>query len=120
SPFTQKSDLLNLLSTTPNYDMNGGANKYRVDISSQNGSGSGDMYVLVPVSDIGNSGNLYLYAGFGADANSNGFTPNDGFEEWYANEGSNGTTVPDSGSTVMLLGLSLTAVALFGRRFAKA
>ena len=120
SPFTKNSDLLNLLSTTPNYDMNGGANQYRVDVSSQNGSGSGDMYFLVPVADIGNSGNLYLYAEFGADANANGFTPNDGFEEWYATEGLNSTGVPDSGTTVALLGLGLTSVALLRRRFAKA
>jgi hypothetical protein len=119
SPFTQTSDLLNLLSTTPNFDMNGGANQYRVDISSQNGSGSGDMYFLVPVSDIGNSGNLYLFAEFGTDANKNGFGPNDGFEEWNATEGQHGT-VPDSASTVMLLGASLSAIALIRRRFAKA
>jgi hypothetical protein len=60
----------------------------------------------VPVSDIGTSGNLYLYAQFGLDSNGNGYIANDGFEEWYATEG--GTpSVPDSGSTLTLLGMAL-------------
>jgi len=114
SPFTSASDLLNLINNvTPNYNMNGGATQYRVDISSQNGSGSGDMSFLVPKSDIG-AGNLYLYAQFGTDANGNGYGINDGFEEWAAVEG--GSSVPDGGTTVLLLGAALSGLGLIRRK----
>jgi len=117
SPFTTASALTGMISSGTNlrFDMNGGVTQYRVDITSQNGSGSGDMSVLVPKSAIGTSGNLYLYAGFGVDANGNGYASNDGYEEWYAQEGGN-FTVPDGGMTLALLGTSFCGLGLFARR----
>jgi len=113
--FTSASDLINLVdNVTPNYNMNGGATQYRVDISSQNGSGSGDMSFLVPKSDIGTTGNLYLYSQFGTDANGNGFGINDGFEEWSALTGT--SSVPDGGTTVLLLGAALSGLGLIRRK----
>ncbi|MBU6410615.1 MAG: VPDSG-CTERM sorting domain-containing protein, partial [Verrucomicrobia bacterium] len=115
SPYTSSSDLTALVSSgTPAFDLNG-AGAVRVDISSQNGSGSGDMYILVPTSDIGDSGNLYLYAGFGQDASGGGYASNDGFEEWYAYEGPS-PAVPDGGGTALLLGAALVALALLRRK----
>jgi hypothetical protein len=115
APFTSASDLVNLVdNVTPNYNMNGGATQYRVDISSQNGSGSGDMSFLVPKSDIGTGDNLYLYAQFGTDANGGGFGINDGFEEWSALTGT--SSVPDGGTTVLLLGAALSGLGLIRRK----
>jgi len=117
SPFTSASDLTSLVSTgTPKFDMNGGSTQYRVDISSQNGSGSGDMYFLVPTSDIDTTGNLYLYAAFGKDSSGGGFESNDGFEEWYATEGQSTTTVPDAASSLMLLGMGFMGLEAFRRK----
>jgi len=95
------------------FDMNGGGQKYRVDVSSQRGSGSGDMTVLVPV--VGHAGQyLYLVAGFSVDANGAGFASNDGFEEWTAKTGTP-PPVPDGGSTLLLLGSAFATLGLFAR-----
>jgi VPDSG-CTERM motif len=118
APISTAAGLMSLVSSgTPSFNMNGGGSQFRVDITSQTGSGSGDMFVLVPVSDIGTSGNLYLYAQFGADANGNGFPSDDGFEEWSASEGTptNGG-VPDGGSTVLMLGGALCLFGLINRK----
>jgi len=84
------------------------------------GSGGGDMYMLVPVSDFPvdpNTTYVYLYSAFGAmgDAcdevyfdntpkNGNPITSscgnNDGYEEWYRNLGT--TEVPEPASLVLL------------------
>lgn len=116
APISNVGGLMSLVNTgTPAFNMNGGSIQYRVDITSQTGSGSGDMFVLVPVIDIGTSGNLYLDAEFGADANGNGFPSNDGFEEWSASEGPS-TRIPDGGSTALMLG---AALCLFGLVYRK-
>jgi hypothetical protein len=119
SPFTSASDLMNLVNTgTAAFDLNG-AGAVRVDISSQNGSGSGDMYILVPTSDIGTTGNLYLYAGFGLDTAGGGYESNSGFEEWNATTGNQPRiTTPDGGSTMMLLGSALAGMYFLRRKFA--
>lgn len=114
-PISNVGGLMSLVNTgTPAYNMNGGVTQYRVDITSQTGSGSGDMFVLVPMSDIGTSGNLYLYAQFGQDANGGGFASNDGFEEWNASEGV--SRVPDGGTTVMMLGAALGLFGVMNRK----
>jgi len=113
--FTDAAALAAFISgTTPAFDMNGPGNqKYRVDISSQRGSGSGDMSVLVPV--VGVAGQyLYLVAGFGVDVNGDGFATNDGFEEWTAKTGTP-PPVPDGGSTLLLLGSAFATLGLFAR-----
>lgn len=118
SPFTDASDLINLVSSgTPSFDLNGGSpGSVRVDINSNTGSGSGDMYILVPVSDIGTSGDLYLYAEFGEDASGGGYASNDGFEEWSAYEGPQVASVPGGDSTAFLLSAALMGLAMVKRR----
>jgi hypothetical protein len=78
------------------------------------GSGSGDMFAYIPVSDVGTDGtkNFYLFSSFGVP---NG--PNDGFEEWAVVRAPT-TQVPDGGGTVALLGLALAGIAS-ARRFMK-
>jgi hypothetical protein len=115
APISNAGGLMSLVNTgTPSFNMNGGGTQFRVDVSSQHGSGSGDMFVLVPVSDIGSSGNLYLYAQFGEDANGNGFASNDGFEEWSSELSP--SAVPDGGATVLMLGAALCALGVIHRK----
>ena len=58
----------------------------------------------------------YLVAGFGVDKNNNGFASNDGFEEWTAKTGTPPPTVPDGGSTLLLLGSALIPLGLLRAR----
>ena len=117
APFTDENDLINLVNTgTPAFDLNG-AGAVRVDITSNKGSGQGDMFILVPKIDIGDSGNLYLFAGFSADAAGGGFPSDDGFEEWSAATGPR--TIPDGGVTIALLGSALVGMHLLRRKMAR-
>jgi hypothetical protein len=88
---------------TPTFDALG-ANTVLLDYSLNHGSGSGDMFMYVPVSDIGSSGFLYMY-------NANGIpnASNDGFEEWAGALGNN-VPVPDASTTLMLLGMAFAGV----------
>jgi len=96
------------------FDMNGGATKYRVDITSNSGSGSGDMTVLVP--SAGFTGTYtYLVCRLVLEKNSGGFASNDGFEEWTTKTATAPPTVPDGGSTLLLLGSAFASLGLFGR-----
>lgn len=73
------------------------------------GSGAGDMFMYIPVADLGNDPNkfVYLYSHFGTS-----FATNDGFEEW-AVFGPN-TAVPlPTAAGMGILGL---AGAAFARR----
>jgi hypothetical protein len=115
APATTAAQLAAIVAGTPAFDMNDATHTYRVDVAGNNGSGSGDMTVLVPTSAIGTTGNLYLFAGFGKDAAGGGFETNDGFEEWNAVEGPN-FTIPDASSTLSLLGLGLLGVEALRRR----
>jgi len=86
-----------------------------VNITGNNGSGSGDMRMDIPAALIGTTGYLYLQAGFDAPYN-----PNDGFEEWRA-VSKEGTIVftPDAGSTVAMLGMALIGLAGLRAKFNK-
>lgn len=90
----------------------------QVQISSQRGSGSGDMSVLVPNGGA-TTGWMYLLAGFGPigsplhDGTAQ-YQSNDGFEEWYSVNG--GTPAPDSASALGLLGMALTGIEIFRRK----
>ena len=114
--FTDATALGNFLSSaTPVFNMNGGNKTYRVDIASDNGSGSGDMFVDVPVATGG--AYLYLVAGFGVDSAGNGFASNDGFEEWWTRTSTPPPPgAPDSASALGLLGLALTGIEVFRRK----
>ncbi len=75
------------------------------------GSGSGDMFVYIPVSFFAGAAPndfLYLYSQFGAEGGV--YSDNDGFQEWAGYQEVNGQTVPDGGSAIALLGVALVAV----------
>src|SRR6266516_3557525 len=103
----------NPLFTTPGvYDT---ANTVKIDASkseggSTSGSGSSDMIVYIPTSNFAGAGShdfVYFY-----NLNGVNLTSDAGFEEWRAL-----TTVPDGGSSLVLLGSALTALGIFaGRR----
>ncbi len=106
----------------PRYTMDNAANgDSQVNLAVQttngfdanNGSGSGDLYVNIPTSLLGTGTYLVLYSEFG-----NGSTPNyinnDGFEEWAYVKGPN--SVPDGGSTLVLLGSALSGLSLITSR----
>jgi len=99
------------------FDMNGDGVTHRVDITSNSGSGSGDMTVLVPAANITGHGYLWLVAGFGqlAKGQDLGYESNDGFEEWNAVTGTPPSPVPDGGSTLLLLGSAFATLGFFVR-----
>ena len=116
SPFTSTANVAGLLtSATPMFNLNG-AGAVRVDAQGGTGNGSGDMAIYVPANDIGNTGNLYLYAQFGLDGSGAGYAPDGSFEEWSAVEGPQDPIVPDGGTTALLLGLGVSALGLFRRK----
>jgi hypothetical protein len=80
------------------------------------GSGSGDLFVYVPVSKLGTDASdyVYLFSHFGDTHNAN-----DGFEEWAAATAQPVVRVADASSTMMLLGMALMAVEGMRRRFSK-
>jgi hypothetical protein len=105
-------------------------NVVALDYTINDGSGSGDMFLLIPdslftsVAGVTNSSNVVLYSAFGglgilAGGNSfslpaGNYGQSDGFEEWGAPGGS--TTVPDGGPTIALLGGALVLLAGISRR----
>jgi hypothetical protein len=123
SPFVTVADLTTALGGVSAFDLeNGAPGSVRVDVHSGTGSGSGDMFILIPTGLLPASGNLYLDAGFSADLGlfslpsgaGSGYAPNDGFEEWWAITKTH--EVPDGGSTMLLLGSALTAFGLIRRK----
>jgi hypothetical protein len=85
---------------SPVYDLNGGGadQSIMLDASLNNGSGSGDMFLLVPDSAFAGAGSgtyVYLYSRMGAAA---GATANGGFEEWAVSAGVASTPVTGSAS----------------------
>lgn len=108
-----------------------GSSRVTLDYSLNSGSGSGDMYLDIPVSMFNaafaaaglttdaqkNGAFVYLYSKFGSDP----FTNNDGFEEWAFlaktdNGGggfSGGTPEP---ATVLLAGLAVVAARSASKR----
>jgi len=101
---------------------NGTANYVLIDASrrtegSTSGSGSSDMLVLVPTSLFAGAGandfvTFYTKNGVNDSAGDDG--SNAGFEEWRALRGT--PTVPDGGSTLLLLGSVLIPLGLLRAR----
>lgn len=81
----------------------------QVDYSLNHGSGSGDFYMYVPVDKIGSSGYLYLQNQNGTGDVSIPGASNDGFEEWNGQTGPS-PAVPDSATTMTLLGIALAGI----------
>jgi len=74
------------------------------------GSGSGDLFLYVPKWGGSEDDYLYLYSQFGATGGN--YINNDGYEEWATRPGTATLSVPDGGSTLMLLGAAL--IGMFG------
>jgi len=108
---------------TPAYDMDASLGNSQVNLAVQttngfdanNGSGSGDLYVNIPVSFFGGTGAyLTLYCQFGDGTDPN-YVNNDGFEEWAFITGPQ-PGVPDGGNTLLLLGSALSGLSLITSR----
>jgi hypothetical protein len=86
-------------------------NMIKLDAGLSNGSGSSDMFALIPVSAFSGDSNtyLYLYSKFGVNNSSDG-----GFEEWWAITAPP-EQVPEPGS-LLLLGSGLVTAGGFLRR----
>ena len=78
----------------------GGDNWLKLDYADNSGSGSGDLFMYVPVSAFGAGDFVYLYSAFGVHDNNN-----DGFEEW-AVRAPEGTLVPEP-ATLLLFGAAI-------------
>lgn len=90
------------------YDMDDppdGDSRVELDYSLNSGSGSGDMFLYIPVATLGVDGSqyVYLYSAFGVPQPSEA-----GFEEWAVLLGQE-QAVPEAGSTAMMLGIALLA-----------
>ena len=128
-PLLSLNQLQIFTSTTPNqsgstvsgtlvYDL--GANVVNLDYSLNTGSGSGDMFLLVPTSVFGGASgttNVYLFSGFGIPNNNN-----DGFEEWAIVQstctnplGCNPPNVPEP-QALLLVGAGLVVVGAVSRK----
>ena len=92
----------------------GGDNEVQLDYSDNSGSGSGDlfMYIPVPAGGIADSNFIYLWSQFGPSPNDN----NDGFEEWAVRTATPISPTPDAGSTLSLLGLAMLGAGYLRRR----
>lgn len=67
------------LTGTPIYRLDSNADRtILLDFSLNHGSGSGDMFMYIPVSAFSGGPNVYLYSNFGSET----YPANDGFEEW--------------------------------------
>src|SRR5262249_23606557 len=97
---------------SPSYDMNPGlssTNYVQLNGDLKPGSGTIDMTLFVPVSDLGTNPNsfIYLYAQFGghtftSDQGNVGGVANDGFEEWANTTVEIPTITTKAGPTVVL------------------
>jgi hypothetical protein len=92
--------------------IDGADNRIDLNYSANHGSGSGDlfMYIPVPPGGIANTSFIYLWSEFG-DPVAN----NDGFEEWAVRTPQGLTPVPEPAS-LFLFGSGLMGLARFARK----
>jgi len=106
-------------SSDPRWNLDLGADgdsEVLLDYSLNSGSGSGDLFLYVPVSAFAgvNSGSfVYLYSQFGAKGGS--YVSNDGFEEWAIREAGPSNPIPEP-TTLVLIGMGLVGIAATRRR----
>lgn len=99
----------------------------KLDFQLNSGSGSGDMFLYVPVADFGTGDKqIVMYTEFGSDPSSpNNFPSNDGFEEWAVLKPAGSTIIghdmPEPASmAIWALGLALCGSARALRQFRRA
>jgi hypothetical protein len=106
-------------------DIGSNTNRIELDANQQNvlsnangGSGIGDMILYVPVSLFGSSTYVYFYNSNGNGVNGSDQDSTDGYEEWRAVTGVTPPppSVPDGGTTAMLLGGALFGLFALRRR----
>jgi hypothetical protein len=118
---TSADALSDLAGSSLRYDMDAapaGNSVVYLNYNLNSGSGSGDLFVYIPTSAFGlTSEYVYLYSKFGESGGV--YAENDGFEEWAVRTATTNTpSVPDGGTTVLLLGAALTVVAAIRRKMA--
>jgi len=111
-------------SSTLRYNLDAGTdNQIQLNYTLNSGSGSGDLFMYVRVSDFGGApagSYVYLYSQFGTEdggAQATYYATNDGFEEWAVRTTTQSTTVADGSTTLSLLGGALIALAALRRQF---
>ena len=114
--FTDATALTTFVGTaSPLYNLQAGTQPNKpnqIDVATDHGSGSGDMYVDVPLPlPSTTTGFLYMEAGFG----ETGFGAVGGFEEWWTRSGVP-NVVPDSASALGLLGIAIAGIEILRRK----
>ena len=93
------------------YNMDtGGDNWVKLDFSLNHGSGSGDMWMLIPTASLAGFSNVILFSQFGSN-----FRNNDGYEEWFTTQ----APIPEPGTGALLLAGLLGMFGVMRRRIAK-
>lgn len=104
---------------TPVYDLDSNTDNWvKMTAALNDGSGSGDYYMYIPVSVFGQQGldsrYLYLFTRFGDQGTkTNGLDSSDGFEEWAAIRGT--PPVPEP-TFYGLLSVGITGLLFFSRK----
>lgn len=95
------------------YSMDTGGDSWvKLDYSLNHGSGSGDMYMLIPTLALSQFSNVILYSQFGTN-----FRNNDGFEEWFTTGAQ--APIPEPGTGALLLAGLLGMFGVMRRRIFK-
>jgi hypothetical protein len=89
-----------------------GDNWVKLNYSLNSGSGSGDMYMLIPTTVLSQFSNVILYSAFGSN-----FRNNDGFEEWFTTSAQ--APIPEPGTGALLLAGLLGMFGVMRRRIFK-
>lgn len=90
----------------------GGDNWVKLDYSLNHGSGSGDMYMLIPTTLLSGFTNVVLFSQFGTN-----FRNNDGYEEWFTTGAQ--APIPEPGTGALLLAGLLGMFGVMRRRISK-